>query len=218
VDGLLSVMNAPESVTDPTTDRVRQDMALWHRLVIAVAVGSLLVTVATVSLWPRDDEPQHPDAVVVLGGAGPERVRLGIELSERYDATLVLSALAIGYGVYEGVDCRSDPEILCLYPEPRTTAGEARAIAVLAEESNWGHVTVATARFHSTRARVLLRQCLNQRVTVVGAPPTAGHPRTFMDYAGEALGTVAAVTFERACRWRPTRTGLGQPGRRSRSL
>jgi putative transposase len=47
--------------------------------------------------------------------------RGSLELQDRYDATLVLSASAIGFGVYAGVDCRTDPAVICLSPEPRTT-------------------------------------------------------------------------------------------------
>jgi uncharacterized SAM-binding protein YcdF (DUF218 family) len=174
-------------------------MRPWHLILITALSLAALAALTAAILWPRNDVPLDPDAIVVLGGAGPERVQLGIELRDRYDATLVLSALAIGFGVYAGVDCRTDPEVICLSPEPRTTAGEARAIARLVEERHWGHVTVATARFHSTRARTLLRQCLGDRVTVVGAEPSPEYRRTVFDYVSEAFGTVAAVTFQRAC-------------------
>jgi hypothetical protein len=42
---------------------------------VAWGAGALvLVTgVTTFAMWPRDDIPREPDAVVVLGGAGPER-------------------------------------------------------------------------------------------------------------------------------------------------
>jgi uncharacterized SAM-binding protein YcdF (DUF218 family) len=182
-----------------TTDAARRPTGLWRSIIATGLSLAVFAALTAAVLWPRNDDPQNPDAIVVLGGAGPERVQLGIQLRERYDAELVLSALAIGFGVYAGVDCRTDPDVACLNPEPRTTAGEARAIRRLVEERDWSHVTVATARFHSTRARVLLRQCLGDRVTIVGADPSPQYRRTVFDYVSEAVGTVAAATFQRAC-------------------
>jgi uncharacterized SAM-binding protein YcdF (DUF218 family) len=150
---------------------------------------------ATFGMWPRDDVPAQPDAVVVLGGVGIERARLGIELSERYDAALVLSSSAGWFAWHLGVRCGEDA--LCINPDPKTTTGEARAIAALAEEHGWSHVTVATTRFHTTRARVLFRQCLGDQVSVVGARAHEG--RGVVTYAREALGTVAGMTLRRAC-------------------
>lgn len=158
-----------------------------------------LVAVAAVPLlmWPRDDVPRDPDAVVVLGGAGPERADLGIELSERYDATLVLSSSASIFGRRRGVVCGEDA--LCFEPDPTTTTGEARNVAQFAEEYGWEHVTVATSRFHTTRSRVLFRQCLGDRVTVVGTPPAGGVSFSLRRDLREAVGTLAALTVRRAC-------------------
>jgi uncharacterized SAM-binding protein YcdF (DUF218 family) len=174
-------------------------MGLWQWLAVAAGLLALVVIVVVAAAWPRDDEPADPDAVVVLGGAGPERVELGIELRDRYDAVLVLSSSAINFGREAGVDCQNDPAIRCLYPQPATTLGEARSVAQLADEQGWDHVTVATARFHSTRARVLFRQCLGDRVSVVGAPPRPGQRRGPVEYLNEFVGTLAAMTYDRAC-------------------
>jgi hypothetical protein len=135
----------------------------------------------------------------VLGGAGYERAELGIELAERYDAVLVLSSSAINFGRERGVDCQTYPAVFCVLPEPATTAGEARTVATLVEDRGWDHVTVATSDFHTTRARVLFRQCLGDRVTVVGAHPSESWARDLRTYVAEAAGTVAALTTRRAC-------------------
>jgi uncharacterized SAM-binding protein YcdF (DUF218 family) len=167
-------------------------MLRWVALAIGV-VGMAMV----VAMWPRDDTPRDPDAIVVLGGAGRERTELGIELRERFRVPLVLSSSAIVFGHELGLECRED--VICLEPDPETTAGEARSIAVLADERGWSHVTVATSRFHSTRARVLFRQCLGDRVTVIGAPQRDDQVITLRRRLNEILGTIAAWTFARAC-------------------
>jgi uncharacterized SAM-binding protein YcdF (DUF218 family) len=167
---------------------------------IVAAVGPLAALAGLtilLSLRPRDDVPRDPDAVVVLGGAGHERLELGIELGKRYNAALVLSSSAIAYGRRRGLVCGTD--VLCLVPEPETTTGEARTVAELADVHGWHHVTVATSRFHSSRARVLFRQCLGDRVTVVGARAPDGQARDAATHLREALGTMAALTVRPAC-------------------
>jgi uncharacterized SAM-binding protein YcdF (DUF218 family) len=167
--------------------------------VVAWATGALVVLTgaATFAMWPRDDAPRDPDAIVVLGGAGAERARLGIALRDRYDTTLVLSSSAINFAREEGVDC--DIDAICLFPQPANTTGEARRVARLVEDKGWDHVTIVTTRFHTTRARVLFRQCLGDQVTVVGADRPPGQGRGLDTYIKEAVGTVAAMTVRRAC-------------------
>jgi uncharacterized SAM-binding protein YcdF (DUF218 family) len=161
-------------------------------VLVALVLGS-----GTAALWPRDDVPRDPAAVVVLGGAGIERTDLGIELSERYDVPLVLSSSASSFGEARGLRCGR--EAICLAPRPETTTGEARDVARLAEERGWDHVTVATSRFHTTRARVLFRQCMGDEVTVVGAPRRPNGEVGLRSWLKEIGGTLAAWTFARAC-------------------
>ena len=174
-------------------------IALGLAAVVAIVVG-LLAAGAALTLRPWDDEPDDPDAVVVLGGAGQERTELGIELRDRYDALLVLSSSAQFFGEELGLDCGRDA--LCIDPEPETTIGEARTVASLAEERGWGHVTVATSEFHTGRARVLFRQCLGDRVSVVGAPRPDGGTVSRSRRLQEVVATSAALVTHRACWWR----------------
>ena len=170
----------------------------WRIAVGAAILVFGLAAAATFALWPRDDIPRDPDAVVVLGGAGSERAELGIELSERFDALLVLSSSAVDFA--EDLDRSCDEEqVVCIEPEPETTAGEARSIGNLTDERGWDHVTVATSRFHSTRARVLFRQCLGDQVSVVGAVRSDGRERGLRTHLEEAIATVAGLTIQRAC-------------------
>jgi uncharacterized SAM-binding protein YcdF (DUF218 family) len=162
--------------------------------IIAAGLGGAMI----VYLLPTDDLPRDPDAVVVLGGAGPERTELGIELAERYDAQLVLSGTSEVYGELRGRTCSLDA--ICFEPVPGTTRGEAQMVARMADERGWEHVTVATSAFHTSRSRFLFRQCLGaDRVTVVGtvregAPSTT--PRLLLR---EGLGLLAGATIQRAC-------------------
>jgi uncharacterized SAM-binding protein YcdF (DUF218 family) len=167
---------------------------------VAWGAGALVLVagVSTFAMWPRDDVPRDPDAVVVLGGAGKERARLGIELRDRYDASLVLSTSAINFAREEGVGC--GPNVICIFRvDPENTIGEARRVAEFADEHGWDHVTVVTTRFHTTRARILFRQCLGDDVSVVGAVAPPGGGRGLRTYLEETVGTIAGLTFRRAC-------------------
>lgn len=162
-------------------------------LIAIVSTGALAVMVI-----PRDDVPQDPDAIVVLGGAGPERAALGIELAERYDAELVLSSSAGIFGERQGRQCNVDA--ICFEPEPKNTAGEAENVARLAREQGWDHVTVATSDFHTARSRYLFRQCMgSDRVTAVGAEGDRTLALRLSLAMREATGLLAGATFARAC-------------------
>jgi uncharacterized SAM-binding protein YcdF (DUF218 family) len=171
----------------------------WQRILGVLTLGLLLgVGGFVLYMIPRDDVPQDPDVVVVLGGAGEERAALGIELAERYDADLVFSSSARFFGHRLGVEC--DEGAICFEPTPENTAGEAENMAVMAEEHGWEHITVATSDFHTSRSRYLFRQCLGRdRVTVVGANR---HRTTEMDLrllVRESTALIAGATFRRAC-------------------
>jgi len=165
---------------------------LWSAGLVVLLVAGTATFVAY--MLPSNETPRDPDVVVVLGGAGG-RVELGIELAERYDTLLVLSSSAAEFGENQGLTCGVDA--LCIEPEPETTAGEAATIARMAGEEGWGHITVATADFHTSRSRYVFRQCLGSaQVTVVGAETNRLSPRLFVE---ESLATIASATLRRPC-------------------
>jgi uncharacterized SAM-binding protein YcdF (DUF218 family) len=176
-------------------DPASRSMRWRKRIGAAVCVSICVAGGAVYAIWPRNDIPNQPDAVVVLGGAGIERVELGNRLRHEYGAILVLSAQAPDYGWYLGLICGRDA--ICIEPGESSTAGEARAVAALVAEQGWRHVTIATSNFHTARSRILFRQCLGDRVTVVGAPPQ--HQRGLGTYPREMIATLAALTIRRAC-------------------
>ncbi|GGI05320.1 hypothetical protein GCM10011354_13510 [Egicoccus halophilus] len=157
------------------------------------AVAGVLIYVVV----PYNDAVEAPDAVIVLGGAGSERARLGIALAEEYDATLVLSSSAAHFGEQLGRRCAQSA--ICIMPEPENTAGEAVAVRQLMQERQWERVAVATSHFHTARARLLFRQCLGDRVAVVGAVRSEGQSVGTARWLKEVAGVPAAITFRRAC-------------------
>jgi uncharacterized SAM-binding protein YcdF (DUF218 family) len=169
-------------------------------IALTALIGLLLVgTLLGLALWsvaPRDDVVTSPDVVVVLGGAGQERADLGIELRERYDVPLVLSSSAAVFADNRGVSC---PPAICIRTDPETTTGEARAVARQADTYGWQQVLVVTTEFHTARARLLFRQCLGDRVAVVGAARVDGQGPGLRRWLNEIGGIVAGRTVLRAC-------------------
>jgi uncharacterized SAM-binding protein YcdF (DUF218 family) len=167
-------------------------------IVLVVSVIALAVVGGALTRWTaaRDDTIGSPDAVIVLGGAGPERAELGTELHERYEVPLVLSSSAQVFGSRLGYSC---PPAICITTDPETTTGESRGVARLAEQYGWNEVVVVTTDFHTARARLLFRQCLGERVAVVGASRTGGDGPGLKRRLNEVAGMVAGSTVLRAC-------------------
>jgi hypothetical protein len=166
-----------------------------HRFAAAMLAGVLAIMVLLVIVMvPHDDDVGSPDAIIVLGGAGGERAELGIRLHETYGVPLVLSSSAQVFAEDRGYRC---PPAICILTEPETTVGEAREISDLANERGWDRITVVTTRFHTTRARLLFRQCLGDRVSVVGARTRSGPG--LRRWVNEVGGVVTGSTFHRAC-------------------
>lgn len=162
---------------------------------MAAGLLVLVAVVAVLALLPRHDEvPAEVDAVIALGGS-PARVTLAAEVAEIHDADLVLSAESIIYGHARGITCA---QVVCLRPEPKTTAGEARGTAALADEHGWDTVVVATSDFHVNRSRLLFRQCLED-VAVVGPDAGAWTGQPLRITLRELVGMVAGLTVVRAC-------------------
>lgn len=107
----------------------------------------LLISYALFYKFPLA-EPQYADAVVVLGGASTERLPAGQKLvSDGWAPTLVLSRTDTSANAEADRLCRrpGSERVICFRPVPRTTRGEARAIARLVADEGWNRVLVVTS-------------------------------------------------------------------------
>ena len=124
-------------------------------------------------VFPRTDSPRRADAVIVLAGAQQPRLNKGLELMRKKVAPpLVISdgrapgwpeanRLCVGRATYK---------VVCFKPEPYSTRGEAEHIAELVDRNRWRSIVVVTSIFHVTRARLLIKRCVDDaRVYLVGA-------------------------------------------------
>lgn len=116
------------------------------------------------------------DAVVVLAGAGTERLAVGQELvaSGRADELVLSSTGLPGNAEADELCAEERPGIICFRPEPLTTRGEARAIADLARERGWERITVVTSAYHVTRASINISQCSKATVAMAVSRPDLG--------------------------------------------
>jgi uncharacterized SAM-binding protein YcdF (DUF218 family) len=169
------------------------------------ALLALAVAAAAFISVPDLDEVGQVDAVVVLGGGGGERLTLGRELATEREVPLVLAGDSIGEAALGGLTCDTTlPEapvtVLCVTPEPMTTAGEARATSALATERDWDRIAVATTAFHVDRSRTLFAQCLGRdAIDVTGASDDAPLAVELYRRPRELLGRLAAITVRPAC-------------------
>jgi uncharacterized SAM-binding protein YcdF (DUF218 family) len=175
----------------------------WRRRLAALVV--LMVAAAGIVSIPDLDEVGDVDAVVVLGGGGGERLAVGRELAVAREVPLVLAGDSVSEAALSDLTCDATlPEapvtILCVTPDPLTTAGEARAASLLAQERGWDRIAVATTAFHVDRARLLFGQCLGRdAVDVTGASDDVPVHLELYRRSRELLGRLAAVTIRPAC-------------------
>jgi len=153
--------------TDP-----RGSVSGVRRLALVCLVGLAVAYAIGVPLFVLGDDdplPEGADAVVVLAGPA-ELLRAGQTLVGGGIApTLVVSTSRGGRGDRRARYCRSEPEnVVCLYPGPFSTAGEAQAITELAEREDWDTLVLVTSRHERLLAERVFRRCGNYRVAAHG--------------------------------------------------
>jgi uncharacterized SAM-binding protein YcdF (DUF218 family) len=142
------------------------------RAVLALVAVAWLVATAILFVWPRQDEPRKPDAVVVLSGARKTRLAKGLELVRAGIApTLVISGGgAPGWTEANRLCDEMEPfRVVCFRPRPDSTHGEAADVARIARERGWRSLVVVTSRYHVTRSRLLFRRCTDADIGAVAA-------------------------------------------------
>lgn len=164
-------------------------------LVAVALVVLVLAASARLFVWPPTDRPARVDAVVALAGAPSQpRARYAMTLArEGYSHTVVISR---GAGQ---IPCPTDPhlDVVCFFPHPVDTRGEAEFVGRLAARRHWRRILVVPVRTQSTRARMLVERCTTARVLISPVPePTAQLPYA-VAYEWGAL--FKALVLKRGC-------------------
>ncbi len=169
----------------------------WIVLVALLAVFAVLCAVATrLYVFPDEEEPGPVDAIVVLGGLSSRPVTdKAIDLAGQGFADLIVISDAFGGDTRPANLCEKDAtvSIECFQPDPATTRGEARAIAGLAEERGWRSVTVVTAGYHVSRARLLIGRCFSGSLTMAAASVPLDLAGWIHQYAYQTAGFADAL-------------------------
>lgn len=139
---------------------------------IAVVVALLLVWVIGgyfVVVAPKYDKPSHVDAILVLGPADTDgRLDEAVALYQQgYADNVVVSATSPG--IWRFCVQHASPDLTCFAPDPSTTQGEAREIGRLSSEHGWKSIIVITSKYHISRARMIVKRCMNGNVLMVPA-------------------------------------------------
>lgn len=172
------------------------------RIIGAFVVAVAIIGSALTYTWfidPSVDEPQAADAVVMLGGGRGERLALALDLIDR-DMAPVL-AIMNGLQWSKGIElCLSDDqpfEIVCPGDVPNTR-GEAREIAILAEERGWDSIILVTSDFHIHRATTHVSRCFDGTIYRIAAGNDFSPSRWIFAIGREWAGTIRNV-FVRGC-------------------
>lgn len=116
-----------------------------------------------VLLHYRGEPPAPADAVVLLAGADDGRASHAHGLVEAGYAPVLLVSDPGGRfrrvveRLTEGPLRPSSAEVEVVHPDPRTTWGEALAVAGIARERGWSRVLVVTNRPHALRTGLWMR-------------------------------------------------------------
>jgi uncharacterized SAM-binding protein YcdF (DUF218 family) len=171
-----------------------------------LAVAGLLFCAASWRLFARPagktNHPEPADAIVMYGGSGPRFARARAMAEAGLAPVLVISDPVDPdpnqpWTAYKSFCMGDHPyESICFNPEPRTTQGESRYFAQLAQERGWSKVIIVSDTQQATRARMLLGRCWEGGTQIVTVRPSLN--RLFrVGYEWAALSR--AVVLRRDC-------------------
>jgi uncharacterized SAM-binding protein YcdF (DUF218 family) len=166
------------------------------RRLVSIAAAGMVLVLAAVAISGHflfanapDDDLQHADAVVVLGGEHDGREAYGISLARQVGAKSVL--LSNPYSADDPVmrklcDVRIDGiDVICLRPDPVSTRGEAMMAHRQGVERGWQRIAVVTWRFHLLRARSIFAQCYSNdsnRIVMRAVPKKEQWPLAIWEF------------------------------------
>jgi uncharacterized SAM-binding protein YcdF (DUF218 family) len=176
---------------------------LSRRIVVFGGWGVVLVGLAAATarlfVFPRADQPQAADAIVVLGGPGP-RLAKGIALARAGYAPLLVVSMGRppGNDACQRLSPAASVQVVCFRPSPFTTQGEARFVRQLAAERHLRTVIVVPGTAQTTRARLRFSRCYSGAVLVDPVAP-GGFFSCAYSVVYEWGALIKALTTQRSC-------------------
>jgi uncharacterized SAM-binding protein YcdF (DUF218 family) len=181
--------------------------SLIHRLLRFAVVLGVVIVVATLAglpvfVHPQLDRLRHADAILILGGWGDDRYKVGFALAaEGWAPNLVVSANNGDRDISVTKFCSTSHSGFathCFVPNPLTTIGEAQELGRLATEHNWRTVIVVTYRPHISWARFILQQCYDGDLIMVVSPHDHSPWGWLYEYPYQTAAYIKSV-FRPAC-------------------
>jgi hypothetical protein len=192
-------LSAPEGVPNRASRAGRGDedrprtRRHWVLATIAILVLGFFTASGVLFVWPATEQPRHVDAIVSLNGTDEaDRENLAISLAEKGYARVLLFS--------EGPDpCPAVPKVkvVCFWPVPGRTIGEARFAADYARRHGWHSLMIVSGRAQVTRARMLMKHCFSGQIVVVAAPFQLLHFPFEVMY--EWVAMAKALVLDRSC-------------------
>ncbi|MEX5631258.1 YdcF family protein [Parafrankia sp. FMc2] len=163
--------------------------------VLGITVLLVLSTVRII-VFPRIDQPRPVDAIFMLGGPGPRLART-VELARSGIAPTVVVSMPGTWRCPDAAEIGRPVRVICFWPDPKTTQGEAREAARLARIHGWNSILFVTDRSQDSRARLRIERCYDGEVLVdVVETPLRDWPYLF---AYQTAATVKALVWQRDC-------------------
>lgn len=172
----------------------------WRVAGVALAVLVALAAAATgrLFIWPASGMPARVSAIVMLN-TPDDRIATAVQLARQHRAPFLV--ISLGTPDQGPGDTCPPPipavRVICFYPRPATTRGEAEFAGRLARRYHWRSVALVTITPQDSRARLRMSRCFPGPVYVVTTLiPLGSWP---YQIAYEWGATVKALFFQRGC-------------------
>ncbi|MVZ89981.1 hypothetical protein GQF49_05725 [Microbacter sp. ANSKLAB05] len=157
---------------------------------LLLAVSATGLGAARAVLFPRVDQPEDVDAIVVVAGARDDRYAYARHMAEQGVASQILvsqppstggeyAAAIEAYCAEKAFNTRDRQrvEIECFKPDVDTTEGETTAATRIARERGYDSLLVLTYWGHVSRVRIYFEQCFDGHVYVADPPEALAKSR-----------------------------------------
>ena len=167
-------------------------------ITVAVAIAVLAAATARLLIWPAEGIPGKVSAIVLLAGPGNLLSR-AVGLAREHRAPFLVISLGTPQSGNQCPPRIPDVRLICFYPVPASTQGEAEFIGRLARRHDWRSVALVTITPQDTRARIRIGRCFGGRVYVVTAPPAPSQTNWPYQIAYQWGALLKALIFQRGC-------------------
>jgi hypothetical protein len=167
-------------------------------LALAIACAVFAAATARILVWPAAGMPARVNAIVLMAGPGNLLGR-AVGLAREHRAPYLVISLGTPESGNECAARISGVRIICFYPVPASTQGEAEYVGRLARSHHWRSVALVTITPQDTRARLRMGRCFAGHVYVVTVPPAPSQVNWPYEVVYQWGALLKALLFQRSC-------------------